>query len=89
MLTVFGQIAHGLDDLLPSQDVPTLDHPDTELITVARLVIIAAEAVTLTTGNLLPQITDRSRLSKVAAHLCSVEKESRMDVESLVLTLLD
>lgn len=36
MLTVFGQIAHGLDDLLPSLDVPTLDHPDADLNTVAH-----------------------------------------------------
>lgn len=36
MLTVFGSFTHGLDDLLPSLDVPTLDHPNTDLVTVAH-----------------------------------------------------
>ncbi|MNY75777.1 hypothetical protein D3C86_2151540 [compost metagenome] len=54
MLAVLGQVTHGLDDLLRSLDVPAKDHPDTDLITVFRLVFIAAVVVAMATGDLFP-----------------------------------
>lgn len=44
MLVVFSQIAHGFDDLLPNLDFPTLDYPDADLVTIARLAICSCNS---------------------------------------------
>lgn len=46
MQGAFAPILRSLDNLLASLDVSTLDQPDTELITVTDLVIVAAVVVT-------------------------------------------
>jgi hypothetical protein len=62
MLAALGEVVHRLDDLTADQAIGTFDSPDSELIAVALLLIVADMEVPLAAGNPLPQLTDLSCL---------------------------
>ena len=66
MLSVFGEVVHGLDNLAARMSVSSPDRTDTYFIAVTVLVIVAAVAVPMPTADLLPQLTNLPRFIKVA-----------------------
>lgn len=69
--------------------VTTMDHPNSTLIAVLSLVVIATVVAPSPVGDLLPESTYLLRLVDITSNGSTIEEEGSMDVVATTLSLLD